>query len=115
MTLQTATTRLTGLLMLAWVSMAMACPASAHRHHPHEHTVYGTIKGYSTVIDPHGSQYQSDDAFCQTDATMAATPTDAATSTGGSQRARMKQAYAACMQSRGAWQRGDAVVSPPPS
>ncbi|GBQ28770.1 hypothetical protein HLH34_09345 [Gluconacetobacter azotocaptans] len=117
MTAHIATTRLTGLLILA-ASMAIACPAAAHRHHHREHTVYGNIAGYSTVIDPHGAQYQSDDAFCQTDATMAATPTATFTPTGGSQRVRIKHAYAACMESRGAWQRDPAAVSPagpPPS
>ncbi|MBB2200005.1 hypothetical protein [Gluconacetobacter tumulisoli] len=126
MTARTTATRLACLLMLAGASMGTARPAGAHRHHRHhEHTVYGNVGGYQTVIDPHGSKYQSDDAFCQTDATMAATPTGSAAPAGGSQRVRMKHAYAACMQSRGTWQRigtgaggGGAAVSPgaaPPS
>ncbi|WP_323990184.1 hypothetical protein [Nguyenibacter sp. L1] len=79
-------------------------PAQA-RHK--EHTVYGSVSGYQATLDRDSAEYKSDDAFCQTDASVAAAPSGSALQAGGggNQFRRLRQNYARCMESRGAWQR----------
>jgi hypothetical protein len=105
---------LTGIALMGVASLAGADPAEA-RHGHKEHTIYGSISGYQTVMDRNTPEYQAADAFCQTqtsvDSTVTGSPVQGGgangngMSGGGNQFQRLKYTYAACMASRGAWER----------
>ncbi|ACI51047.1 conserved hypothetical protein [Gluconacetobacter diazotrophicus PA1 5] len=99
------------VLLAAGLALMGAGPAQARHHGHQEHTIYGSVSGYQAVIDRDSPEYKSADSYCQTQASVDASINGSTMQSsgtgggGGNQFQRLKYTYAACMASRGAWDR----------